>query len=335
MQTKMLLTVAASVLALTSSTRCFAESVASAKPVATKAVAKKSLKVKIDLSSPERTVRTFVAAINAQDIDALIACAHGIKLPAGKQGAEVRSRLASRIGMALPDASPVTSFMRVSDFQVDIQSSPVRVECVVQIVLPSLNRRIRSSVLTKRDQDGWKILPTTQAEMEKMNEEQMQANEGDDGVFVLTIDPLLSTVTEIVQALPEVMRDTERETQDAADMTGQANLRQLASAAMQFVQEYDEKMAFDASNFRERIKTYVRGEKTFLNPKTGQPFAMNPALANIEISKIAAPSQTVLFYTGANGVLSFDNFDKAAVAFVDGHVQIISRAEAAKLRWNP
>ena len=334
MQTKMLLTVAASVLALTSSTRCFAESGASAKPVA-KAAAKKPLKVKIDLSSPERTVRTFVAAINAQDIDALIACAHGIKLPAGKQGAEVRSRLASRIGMALPDASPVTSFVRVSDFQVDIQSSPVRVDCVVEIVLPSLNRRIRSSVLTKRDQDGWKILPTTQAEMEKMNEEQIRTNEGDDGVFVLTIDPLLSTVTEIVQALPEVMRDTEREAQAAADMTGLINLQQVASAAMQFSQENDDKLAFDASNFRPKINAFVRNEKTFFNPKTGKPFAMNSALANIDLRKIAAPSQTVLFYTGANGQLRFDNFDKAAVAFVDGSVRAVSRGEAANLRWKP
>ena len=97
----------------------------------------------------------------------------------------------------------------------------------------------------------------------------------------------------------------------------------------------DGKFEFDTSNFREKIKNYVQGDKAFLHPKTGQPFAMNSALANINMSKIKSPSQTVLFFTGQNGQLSFDNSGKAAVAFVDGHVKTVSREQAANLRWNP
>ena len=203
----------------------------------------------MDLSSPEKTVQSFVAASDAGNIENLLACIYGVKIPSGKRGDELRSRLASRFGIVPPDPSlPRTSSTRISNLKVDIQSSPVRVDCVIQTITPRLNRRIRSSVLTKRDKDGWKILPTTQAELVKMSQEQMRANEsyrGSKDTFVMTMDPVLSFATEIALILPDITqsmgreeRAAEREALNNSDMTGEANLRQLASAAMQFTQRY-------------------------------------------------------------------------------------------------
>ena len=119
------------------------------------------------------------------------------------------------------------------------------------------------------------------------------------------------------------------------------NLQQVASAALQFAQEHDEVIAFTQSNYVENLKAYVQDEKLFLNPKTGSAFSMNSQMENCWMGRIKSPGETVLFYTGNNGVLSFDYAGQAIIAFADGHVrsfrrdEITSLVKAKRLRWTP
>ena len=119
----------------------------------------------------------------------------------------------------------------------------------------------------------------------------------------------------------------------------QLNLRRLVIASMMFAQEHDERFAFAQANFVLRLRPYVpfvgKDARMFYDPKSGRVFGMNARMANLHLAKISNAAQTVLFYTGSKGKLDFNYDGRAKIAFVDGRVKAVSRAEAAKLRWNP
>ena len=328
--------VIAALLAFTSSTRCWAETrahdtkVAAAKVAAAKTTVKR---VKVDLSSPEKTVRTFVAAINAQDIDAMIACVYGAKPLKGKDGAAFRA-------MVEKDAAHAPSGnLAIGEIKMFVDVKPIRFETVCRfqsggetIVAPSVLEMTRAD-------DGWKIIPLSEAKrQEAMNKlqatEQQNQDEADEKTSVQTKpqpDVLLLTASMLAQ----MVQDTRASVEGALREKCVSNLRQVALGAMMFSQENDEAFAFTQSDFVTKLNTFARDESIFFDPKTNSVFGLNSQLANIELSKIQSPAETVLFYTGANGVLDFNYYDgTAVVAFADGHVKSVTREYAKTLRWN-
>jgi prepilin-type processing-associated H-X9-DG protein len=53
------------------------------------------------------------------------------------------------------------------------------------------------------------------------------------------------------------------------------------------------------------------------------------------MTSVDDPTRTILVYEGKGGQLSFRHNGKAAVAFVDGHAQLVTPEEAKKLIWKP
>ena len=62
-------------------------------------------------------------------------------------------------------------------------------------------------------------------------------------------------------------------------------------------------------------------------------YAFNFAIAGKKTTRIKSPATTVLIYEGKGGKLEFKHGGKAGVAFVDGHVKMITEKEAKKLVW--
>jgi prepilin-type processing-associated H-X9-DG protein len=145
----------------------------------------------------------------------------------------------------------------------------------------------------------------------------------------------------LVQALaffvahPEVMEASRKRARTAASMS---NLRQIALAAVMFVQDHDDKFTFPPADYRKALQVYTKNVSLFTSPydKPGtQSYKFNTALYKKSLSVVKNPSRTVMFYEGAPGKLLFRNDGKALIAFADGHVMLITPAEAKKLRWEP
>jgi hypothetical protein len=136
----------------------------------------------------------------------------------------------------------------------------------------------------------------------------------------------------------------------------QMNLKQMALALKQYVQDYDEflppmRAAQSAEQIRAfgrnganwntinaqtpvqiRLYPYARSVDIFLHPGTGRPYLPNWRISRMSESQIENPAQTVLFYEDAP-----DSQGKRNVAFEDGHVEAVDEekwkrlAKAAKL----
>jgi len=68
---------------------------------------------------------------------------------------------------------------------------------------------------------------------------------------------------------------------------------------------------------------------------TRESYAFNEKLDGAELDLIAEPANTVLVYEGKDGKLNFRHGHRAAVAFADGHVELINEEQAKTLRWIP
>ncbi|HLK14367.1 MAG TPA: hypothetical protein VKT78_06155 [Fimbriimonadaceae bacterium] len=64
-------------------------------------------------------------------------------------------------------------------------------------------------------------------------------------------------------------------------------------------------------------------------------FVMNPALYGKLTTSLKAAGQTVMWSYGPRKHLGYVFNGKTLIAFTDGHVKLITKAEAQKLRWKP
>ena len=115
-------------------------------------------------------------------------------------------------------------------------------------------------------------------------------------------------------------------------------LKWLALGAMQFLQDWDQRFAFKADNFKQSIMPYILDEDVFHCPADkgdALSYSFNPDLEGVAQARINDRSLTVLFYEGKNRQLVFRHDNRAAVAFADGHVEIVTPERAKTLKWLP
>jgi prepilin-type processing-associated H-X9-DG protein len=121
---------------------------------------------------------------------------------------------------------------------------------------------------------------------------------------------------------------------EAGEVLG--NLRVLSTATLTFLQDYDEVFAFQAKYREAATAPYMRGhESSWDVPGTERKFQFNENLTGWNQEKISAPHNTVLLYDGQKGALNYEYEGKAAVAFADGHAELVSPERAKSLIWKP
>lgn len=113
------------------------------------------------------------------------------------------------------------------------------------------------------------------------------------------------------------------------------NLEQLAVAALQFTQDYDEKYALAPEFYKDALTPYAQKQDIWTIPATGEPYTFNGNLSGLSSSGAQSPntSRVVMFYEGKNEMPIFRYGGSAAIAFADGHVALVSPDEAKKLIW--
>ncbi len=129
------------------------------------------------------------------------------------------------------------------------------------------------------------------------------------------------------QKLP-TMRDFVNKESDAPPLADDSRLRLLATAVLQYSQDFDGKLPpLDGEAvFREATKPYVRNDRDFIERATGKAFGRNASLAARAVSSIANPSKTVMLFARAA-----QPGGARLLAFVDGHVAGAPEGEAARM----
>jgi hypothetical protein len=136
-----------------------------------------------------------------------------------------------------------------------------------------------------------------------------------------------------LRAGPEGVRRARIEAQSAQSL---ANIRQLAAATLRFARENGGRLALNQGNWRERIQEFVEDEAAFKSPgdrAAGPSYTFNPGLANRTLASIRIRQRTVLLFEGRGNRVDYRWDGRAAVAFVDGGVMLISQDDARRILW--
>lgn len=254
--------------------------------------------------SPEATIRAFVAAIQKGDAKTAASWVKG-----GKVDAQATSFLSMfKSGQARIDIQSMKAAIRGNSSMVTINSTT-----------RTGTQTMSETEVVRVDQMGskWLIVPTPQ--------EQRRARPG----------PIQSIVMLVSEGMSRIFADAKVRAKASVALS---SIKQLALGTIIFSSDYDDKIATTPANWHKAIFPYVKNENIFRapgDPKKGDSFNLNPAVANRSMAAIEEPAKTVMIYQGRNGKLEFYNDGRAAVAFCDGSAKLFTPAEAKKLRWKP
>lgn len=96
-----------------------------------------------------------------------------------------------------------------------------------------------------------------------------------------------------------------------------SNLKQVSTALLMYMQDYDEKLPpmQSMAGTQKRLQPYVKNMQVFICPATTKLYNANPALGGKALAIFAEPPKAVTFYDAAQHADG-----KYAVAYLDGHV---------------
>ncbi len=276
-------------------------------PGATTAAASGVASAAVDLSSPEATVRSFVAALDRVDLRAASACVAG-----GKPASQLSRLKPMLMGF---EKSTVT----VVSLQEETAGAASTVSFQLAMDGGAANKGTMSDRLPlRRYADGWKIVPGKPASLSKRQ-------------YMASLLPFATAI-----ARPQTLASWMNKTEEQVCLS---NMKQLGLAGVQFLADHRGKFTLKTATAKKSLEAYYPGiDRIFHCPqdKSGaDSYAFNRNLEGVRATDIAQPQQTVMLYDGKNGRLAFRHNGRAVVAFADGHVELVSRQQAKSLRWKP
>jgi len=309
----------------------------------------------VDLSSPEKTARLFINALNEGRFDLARRCIAGVDA-ARATNAALPGWNAQRFALDVSKFEPrqLSPTIAIAQYQVKVGATPffdggmtafvfdkgwhiapapVNSSGAASAVSPgtdsvSAEEAASSPVMASVAANGAStpVLSAPDAAYRPIVKASANLASRQAGTLSLLAAALLNSTT---FSLNDVMASTTNNLQTI----GANRLKSIGLGAMQFSQDYDEKIDFGPDDFREKLKPYMKNDDAFNSPLTGRPYAMNPGLAHSTLAQLAEPANTVLFFDGRNGRLNFSADGTAAILFADGHVKYVTPAEAANLTW--
>lgn len=259
-----------------------------------------------DRSTPEATVRSFLAAFESADMKAACACV---------KGAQPDNPILQGLSQQIKKD---TAKFTLSDVKSTVTgtSAVVTGQVTMKMGKSADAQTMATSVNLISSGGTWQIVP----DPDKVKEERKP---------------------DMVNALAYVLTDTKvfTKARDAARAVScLSNVKQIGLAAMMFLQDYDEVFKLKAESYKKSLMPYIKNETIFKCPSDtsgGPSYSFNANLAGINIAKVKAPAETVLIYEGKGGQLNFRHDGKAAVGFADGHAKLMNAEGAKKMRWKP
>jgi prepilin-type processing-associated H-X9-DG protein len=259
-----------------------------------------------DRSTPEATVRSFLAAFEHADVKQALACVKGGQL----SGASLKDLTESI------KKEPVT--FTLSDVKTILSGTSATVTAKVSAKAQREEKaQTFDTELNLASSNGsWQIVPN-------------RARAGDEN---------RDLVNALAYALANEKEVLVRARDAARAVSCESNVKQLCVGALLFLQDYDEVFKFKAEAFKKSIMPYVKNEALFTCPADNDradSYSFNKNLVGIASSRIRKPAETVMIYEGKAGKLNFRHDGKATVGFADGHVKQFDGTGAKALRWMP
>ncbi len=264
-----------------------------------------------DRSTPENTVRSFAEAFASGDLVKACACVQGAKYT------ESMNDLAKQI-----TKRPVVILFSQMEVKEEGETAKVSAEATMREKSASPDNNSAGNLFTltlKRTGDLWLIVPDIEAVIHPVAGQKLNA------------------LNAIAASLAEGKIYTGARNKALATSC-LSNIRQIALAAMIYLQDYDGKFSLKATSYKKSLFPYIKNEPIFQCPsdKSGQiSYSFNANLAGRKVARLASPAKTVMLYEGKDGKLTFRHDGSACVAFADGHAKLVTAAEAKSLRWLP
>ena len=264
----------------------------------------------VDLSTPEKTVETFVATLSRHDFAATMRC-----VQSSRETPYLREVL-TRPGGVPPNLQVTTSVREKTD----------TTATVAYVLVESREKKYEATLPLAKTGDEWKVV--ADAWDEKITS----------GATKMT-NPLAIAATVVTH--PD---EFEKATKDGstppqtnnANFAALSNIKQIALGCLMYAQDYDEKYPASAANYKKAVFPYIKNDKVFTSPLDAPgtvSVKFNTQLAGVSMARIAKFANIVMLYEGTWGKPLFRYDGKAAVAFADGRVKLITPDEAKKVFW--
>jgi prepilin-type processing-associated H-X9-DG protein len=265
-----------------------------------------------DLSTPEKTIRSFLAALKVPDLPQALKCV------AGAKPHPFIDRLQADIQRDKKNNIPQ---LNIADIQAQVTGDTAT--ATVKYAAP-VDRGMSPTETVKLRKEGeeWKIVPFDMTELMAA-----QRNASNQMPPVTLLSSVLANPNTLLAA-----RDRAR------GVSCLSNVKQIALGTLMYVQDYDEILPRRGTSYKKLIMPYIKNEQIFTCPsdKPGtQSYTLNEQLLGVAETRIGKPAETVLIYEGKQGQLDFKHDGKASVAFADGHAKLIDATAAKAMRWAP
>ena len=259
-----------------------------------------------DRSTPEATVRSFLAAFESADMKQGASCVKGAQI--NEAALDVLARQIKKDPVTFTLSNVKTTLNKTLAIVTGQVSVTPRKSEKAQTYATDVNLASLGGT--------WQIVPDAAKAQRDTN-------------------------PDVVNALAYMLTDSKvfyRARDTARGVSCLSNMKQICLGALMLSQDSDEKFKLKAETYTKSLKPYVKNESLFECPAdtgSGISYAFNGNLAGVSLAKIQAPAQTVLIYEGKNGKLDFRHDGKATVGFADGHAKLVNAEGAKKLRWKP
>ncbi|MBV6457434.1 MAG: hypothetical protein HONBIEJF_00543 [Fimbriimonadaceae bacterium] len=258
-----------------------------------------------NLSSPEATIRSFVASLNKPDLN--LAAKHVLQIKP--------SAVLKEWEDFLRDAKLVIEVLGITTAESPdgtIATCRLRVE-------PGTGqaKTETSAVALRRVGESWLIVQPDAVDLESKES------------FLKLMAAMLSAPkSELVVAQRHQFRSL-----------CMRRLKEVVVATYMFMLNNDDVFKLNGKNLAKKLKPYLKDAKLLACPShTGKEpsFAFNEALAGKSAVQIDEPEKTVMLYEGSGGKIDFDRHGGIAnVGFCDTSVRAIRKGEEKTLRWKP
>jgi len=257
-----------------------------------------------DLSTPERTIRSFVAAFTKPDFKLAARHVKDLKL-SGEAAAWEAMLKQSKLAVEVLEVTTGPS-----------SRNALVATCKLRMAAAARDPATETSTIGLQLVDKtWLIVPSK----DPQNNDVLQS-------FVV----MLSSPN-------DVFANAKKAAQRTACLS---NLKQIAVAAQLFLGDNDDVYRCNGKNVFKMLDRYLKNPNIQICPtqrdKEGASYTFNEALAGKSMTAVTDPAKTVMFYEGSGGKLAFDRHNgSACVAFCDGHAKVIKKGEEKSLRWKP
>lgn len=262
---------------------------------------------KIDLSTPEATVRSFVWAFNNNDLEQARRCV--------AQAAPIENLqpLQEMLGKQMGKKYVVLS---LKDLRAYTQQDNAIVTFWLDFVMTAnITHFIGSSerLRLSRENNNWLIVPVQ------------------DGKVPFWESPPRPMMEDIMDMFTAKMTDGVAVLSESQFSQCQSQLKQLGLGALQYAQDFDEIFP-SHEEWQKDIMPYIRNADILHCPQAANDdpnsYSYNKDMGNFPLAQVDAPTQTILMYEGKDRKFDFRHQvgeEKLTnILFVDGHIKAFS-----------